>query len=657
MKALFSAALMLTAVALAGCTVHQTTTPGLTGPSALALSMRVTALPDSISQDGGSQSSVQVTAIGPDGKPKVGLSLRLDMRVLVTSPAPCTDAAPCPVVQDYGTLSARTIVTDATGVASAVYTAPPSPTAGIFGTCQSLPGNCVQIVATALGLGFDTATPERVTIRLVPPGVILPPAGSPTAAFTMSPVQAVQSSPVIFDASTSKPGAGATQITSYAWSFGDGTAAGSGVTVTHTFNAQGTFVVTLTVTNDRGLSVSVPIQTAVVAPPTPPAAALPTPTFTFSPAAPGVGDTVFFNASASTPGAGHTIASYAWTFGDGTTGTGATPSHAYTVAGSYSVQLKVTDEIGQSVTSAGTSISIGSPPAPTSSFTFSPSVPGRFDQVVFDASTSSTAQGQTIVDVAWNFGDGTPVIHCPGDPSCITTNGSNRISSHTYQTATTFIVNLVVTDSAGRHASSNKSITIDLGQPKVVITASPSSPTPGVTVQFNSDGTTYFSGSNPPSFPVSFTWTFGDGSGSALANPSHAYASIGAYTAGLSVTDNKGRTGVGTVTVNVVAVAPPTPPAAPVADFTFSPATPNSGAPGVNFDGTITSRPSGAAISTYRWNFGDGVIVSGVNGTPNHQYPAVLPSGTITTYQVTLTVTDTNGLSSSKQQSVPVKTP
>ena len=62
MKAFLSAALALIAVALAGCTVHQTTVPGLSGPSDLALSIRVTASPDSISQDGGSQSSIAVNA-------------------------------------------------------------------------------------------------------------------------------------------------------------------------------------------------------------------------------------------------------------------------------------------------------------------------------------------------------------------------------------------------------------------------------------------------------------------------------------------------------------------------------------------------------------------------------------------------------------------
>jgi PKD repeat protein len=41
-----------------------------------------------------------------------------------------------------------------------------------------------------------------------------------------------------------------------------------------------------------------------------------------------------------------TIASYAWAFGDGATGTGATASHTYAVAGTYPVTLTVTDDDG-----------------------------------------------------------------------------------------------------------------------------------------------------------------------------------------------------------------------------------------------------------------------------------------------------------------------
>ena len=56
--------------------------PPLTGPSEFALSLRVTATPDSISQDGASQSSIVVTAFGPNGQAASrGVALRMDMIV------------------------------------------------------------------------------------------------------------------------------------------------------------------------------------------------------------------------------------------------------------------------------------------------------------------------------------------------------------------------------------------------------------------------------------------------------------------------------------------------------------------------------------------------------------------------------------------------
>ncbi len=174
----------------AACTVHQAATPPLAGPSDFALSLTVVATPDSISQDGGSQSSIRVTTRGPEGNHVAGVSLRVDMQVNG-------------VAQDFGVLSARNIVTGSDGTASVVYTAPPGAPGGITGTCKSLPGTCVTIVATPVGTDFSAAVTRSAEIRLVPVGVILPPADTPTAQFTFAPSSPTAHSPVAFDASTS----------------------------------------------------------------------------------------------------------------------------------------------------------------------------------------------------------------------------------------------------------------------------------------------------------------------------------------------------------------------------------------------------------------------------------------------------------------------
>ena len=54
---------------------------------------------------------------------------------------------------------------------------------------------------------------------------------------------------------------------------------------------------------------------------------------------------ITFNGSGSSDPDG-TIASYAWTFGDGGSASGMTVSHAYATAGSYTVRLTVTDNLG-----------------------------------------------------------------------------------------------------------------------------------------------------------------------------------------------------------------------------------------------------------------------------------------------------------------------
>jgi hypothetical protein len=63
-------------------------------------------------------------------------------------------------------------------------------------------------------------------------------------------------------------------------------------------------------------------------------------------AAPTHGVPVTFSAAASKDTDG-SITAEAWNFGDGVTGTGATPSHTYAKAGTYPVTLTVTDSTGQ----------------------------------------------------------------------------------------------------------------------------------------------------------------------------------------------------------------------------------------------------------------------------------------------------------------------
>jgi PKD repeat protein len=429
------AAVALALIATAGCTVKSTETPPLNGPSGLALSLTVNAIPDSISQDGGSQSSVRVTAIGPDGRGVSGLALRLDMVV-------------GGVAQDYGTLSARSVVTNGDGVATAVYTAPPSPVNGLFGTCSGLPGNCVSIVATATSTNFTTANPERVEIRLVPTGVIQPPAGLPTAQFTISPTPVNFNIPSTFDASTSLVGTGASAIVSYSWNFGDGGTA-TGKSATHTYVASTTpatsFNVVLTVVNDRGLTASTTQTIPVSASPPP------TGDWVFSPTTPVVGDVILFNADGLRAAAGHTLVGFSWNFGDqfsasSNTASGFQATHAYTVANNYTVVLTVTDDAGQKTTLSKV-VTVGSG-GPTARFTFA--VTDVLNHVVTVDGSGSTATGTAAIkNYSWTWGDGAS-----------TDSGGARVASHPYAAAGSYVITLTVTDSLNRVGSLSQSVTV-----------------------------------------------------------------------------------------------------------------------------------------------------------------------------------------------------
>ena len=118
----------------------------------------------------------------------------------------------------------------------------------------------------------------------------------------------------------------------------------------------------------------------------PPGATLPTATFTKS----ATFLAASFNGTGSTA-VGATISSYSWNFGDGTTGTGATPNHTYAAGGTYPVTLTVTDSNGNTSLPFSSSITVSPVPAPTASFTSTPT----YLAVAFDGTGSSTPSGRS----------------------------------------------------------------------------------------------------------------------------------------------------------------------------------------------------------------------------------------------------------------------
>lgn len=171
-----------------------------------------------------------------------------------------------------------------------------------------------------------------------------------------------------------------------------------------------------------------------------PANAAPTAAFT----AEATALSVAFDATGSTDPDG-TVASWAWDFGDGTTGTGATPVHPYAAAGSYQVGLVVTDDDGAVSAPVVRTVAVTAAPVPNqppvASFTAAPT--GL--SVAFDGTGSTDADG-TVASYAWDFGD--------GDTATGPTPG------HDYDAAGTYTATLTVTDDDGATATASRSVAV-----------------------------------------------------------------------------------------------------------------------------------------------------------------------------------------------------
>ena len=170
-----------------------------------------------------------------------------------------------------------------------------------------------------------------------PPPPPPPPANvAPVARFTWS----------CSGLTCSLDGSGSTddgQVVAYNWNLGkspDPTASGQVVSVTYPH--EGPRTVVLTVTDNAGATNSVTQTITVGAPPPPPPSNTPpVAQFTWDCTSDLTGGTCSFNGSSSSDD--KAVVSYAWDFGDGSTGSGVTISHRYLLQGSRSVKLTVTD--------------------------------------------------------------------------------------------------------------------------------------------------------------------------------------------------------------------------------------------------------------------------------------------------------------------------
>jgi len=188
------------------------------------------------------------------------------------------------------------------------------------------------------------ATNQTTTSITVQPLIVDP--NPPTAVVTASTPAGDAPLKVSFDGSASTtPNS---NLVSYTWNFGDGTAETNGANASHIFTTAGTFTTQLTVVDNLGLSATVSIPIIVIGS----APANEKPVAVIASTVPSVSDplTIFFDGSQSSDSDG-SIVNYTWNFGDGTTGSGQTVQHTYASAATYAVSLQVTDDQGDTAIS------------------------------------------------------------------------------------------------------------------------------------------------------------------------------------------------------------------------------------------------------------------------------------------------------------------
>ena len=342
--------------------------------------------------------------------------------------------------------------------------------------------------------GATTVVTHNVTVSDLPP----------VAAFTSTSANVVAS----FDATTSTDPDGT--VASYSWNFGD-SSTGTGVTPQHTYAALGTYPVSLTVTDNQGATNTV-VQNVSLTDQPPIAAFTATPSYL-------VGS---FDATGSTDPDG-TIASYAWNFGDTTTGSGATTQHTYSAAGTYVVSLTVTDNQG-ATTTVTHSLTVAANVPPVAAF-LSTSLALTAS---FDGSSSSDVDG-TVTGYSWSFGD--------------TTSGTGATVQHTYATSGTYTVTLTVTDNQGATNAVSHSVVVSANNSLPVAAFTPTCT--NLSCSFDGSGSSDAGGTI-----TGYAWTFGDGGSGSGVSASHAYVAAGDYLVTLTVTDNHSATASSTATVS-----------------------------------------------------------------------------------------------------------
>jgi PKD repeat protein/uncharacterized protein YjdB len=369
----------------------------------------------------------------------------------------------------------------------------------------------------------------------------------------------------------------------YYW-YVDGVVKDSVSTFITSFAVTGLHTITLIIKNNHGCFDTLVKPNYVLV-------AKPTASFKYSPSS-GCSPVPVTFTDMSTDVAGVTITKYAWSFGDGGSGTGSAVAHTYTSSGTFSAYEIVTDNLGCADTFATPPVIAVSKPIAS-----------------YVASVTNACLGTTINFIntssayttwLWSFGDGSTSTLVSPD--------------HVYTAAGTYTVKLGVGDTHGCTDTLTQAgyITVNPSPKASFVMSDTFSVCPPLNVHFT----------NTSTGATSWSWSFGDGSFSTALSPSEPYLSPGAYSITLSVKNAFGCTDTAIKHASVFGYK---------GSFSYKPfagCAPLS----VNFKATT------GVVASIQWDFSDGTISgSTLSDTITHKY---LVAGT---YLPKLILTDTAG--------------
>lgn len=369
------------------------------------------------------------------------------------------------------------------------------------------------------------------------------------------------------------------QVVEWLWDFGDGNTSAE-QNPRHSYSSPKVYTVKLTTKTNAGCTNEVTKQVEM----------LPKPVLNFeAPAVCNGAISNFTDKSFSVV----PVTGWSWDFGDGSpVATNQHPQHLYATAGTYDVTLTLTFAPG-----CQTSLTKKVIVYPK------PQVAMELPDVCI-SDEAHFVNKSTIVEgtltYLWEFGDGST---------------STEVNpKHRYTAEKEYTVRLTATSDKGCSETIETSYVVSGANPKADFTASEFCQRQGV--QFT-DGSTV-----PFGKIVRWEWDFGDGTTSSEQNPNHVYAKADKYK--VTLTAYSGIICQATITKEII-VNP-----SPVASFVTSNVC--QGEP-VRFKNS--SSVQGGAITSYRWDFGDGK--SSILPDPEHYYTE--PG----TYPVTLYVTTDKG--------------